>query len=106
MITDQILTGLAHVHDQYCSVHRDIKPGNILINNKNKIEVKIGDFGLIKNLEAFNPDKSSPTLGQGENPFQGRMLLEEGLRDNELLDFKLENEEEYEFELQIEETKE
>lgn len=33
-------------------VHRDIKPGNILINSRG--EVKLTDFGIMKELEATN----------------------------------------------------
>lgn len=48
----QILRGIAHLH-KYDIWHRDIKPQNILIYDKDDIEVKIADFGLA----IFNPHK-------------------------------------------------
>ena len=42
-ISEQVLAGLAYAH-RHGVVHRDIKPGNIMINRDEK--VKIADFGL------------------------------------------------------------
>ncbi len=48
-ITRQILTGLAHAHEQGI-VHRDIKPGNIMLGEATGMgdHVRIFDFGLAK----------------------------------------------------------
>ena len=45
----QISQALAHLH-AHRQLHRDIKPGNVLINSKG--EVKVGDFGISKCLDA------------------------------------------------------
>ncbi len=42
-ISEQVLAGLAYAH-RHGVVHRDIKPGNIMVNREEK--VKIADFGL------------------------------------------------------------
>nr|XP_011465620.1 PREDICTED: mitogen-activated protein kinase kinase 9-like [Fragaria vesca subsp. vesca] len=42
-IARQVLQGLDYLHNTHKIVHGDIKPGNLLMNDKN--EVKIADFG-------------------------------------------------------------
>jgi cyclin-dependent kinase 7 len=43
----QILEGIAHIHQNWI-LHRDLKPGNILIDDKKCL--KISDFGLARNF--------------------------------------------------------
>lgn len=43
----QLFRGLAYLHNQQV-LHRDIKPQNILLDNKEDITVKICDFGLAR----------------------------------------------------------
>ncbi|EER15742.1 protein kinase NPK2, putative [Perkinsus marinus ATCC 50983] len=43
----QTVEGIRHLHCHH-ALHRDIKPGNILINSKG--QVKLTDFGIAKNL--------------------------------------------------------
>jgi hypothetical protein len=46
----QVLEGLAHAH-ALNFVHRDIKPGNLLVSRPGKeLQAKLGDFGLAKNF--------------------------------------------------------
>ena len=46
-IVSQVLVALAHAHERGF-VHRDIKPGNILIDETEKGRVKVADFGLAR----------------------------------------------------------
>ena len=46
-VVEQVCGALAYAHEQGC-VHRDIKPGNILLDTQGR--VKVADFGLVKVL--------------------------------------------------------
>jgi hypothetical protein len=47
----QVLDGLAHAHGRGV-VHRDVKPANILLEERGEISVRILDFGLARFAEA------------------------------------------------------
>ena len=59
-ISIQILKALAYAHSQNI-VHRDIKPQNIIITNKN--QVKIVDFGIAKTLSASTTTTTGIFIG-------------------------------------------
>ncbi len=73
-IFHQAAAGLAAVHDAGM-VHRDIKPGNILLGPNG--EVKLGDFGLMRRHDL---DEGSLTLGtlQGATYYTAPELLHGG----------------------------
>lgn len=56
----QILLGLQHCHGN-AVIHRDLKPGNILVNEivygpeSRKVQLKIADFGLSRPIDLTNP---------------------------------------------------
>lgn len=78
-IATQFLTGLDYIHSKKI-IHRDLKPDNIFVNEENTdIQIKIGDFGLARNLtddpsyaytnevgqyEYQSPEMSDTTVGK------------------------------------------
>eukprot|EP01063_Lacrimia_lanifica_P005219 TRINITY_DN12_c0_g5_i1.p2 TRINITY_DN12_c0_g5~~TRINITY_DN12_c0_g5_i1.p2 ORF type:complete len:347 (+),score=151.74 TRINITY_DN12_c0_g5_i1:58-1098(+) len=45
----QAVSGLKYIHHTMKTIHRDLKPGNMLLNSKG--EVKVTDFGVSKRLD-------------------------------------------------------
>jgi len=75
-IIEQVLSGLAVAHTQGI-VHRDIKPGNILLDRENG-QALLADFGLVKSIESGTKmtatgvimgtvDYVSPEQGRGQD---------------------------------------
>ena len=62
----QILQGISYIHS-FEIVHRDLKPSNIFVQDKT---CKIGDFGLIKKLDALYTLASSPMLVRSTSPMK------------------------------------
>jgi serine/threonine protein kinase len=56
----EIVLALEHAHHAQI-IHRDIKPGNIMVTKKGK--VKLLDFGLAKHLESTDMTKPGCTMG-------------------------------------------
>lgn len=65
---DRIITSLKWVYDNYKVIHRDLKPGNILIDKDNKAYV--ADWGLAKLISSDESDKKNDTKElAGINPY-------------------------------------
>lgn len=62
---DQVLDALAYLHSQhpYAIIHRDIKPGNIILTPNGT--VKLVDFGLVKLLDPNRPGTAMVVKGFG-----------------------------------------
>eukprot|EP01041_Mallomonas_annulata_P010568 gene10568-22055_t len=58
-ISYQIMWGLAYLHFEH-NIHRDIKPGNVLMNSKGA--VKLSDFGISRSLDSTQA-MSSTSVG-------------------------------------------
>jgi translation initiation factor 2-alpha kinase 1 len=72
-IVKQVMAGLTHIHKHCQLVHRDLKPSNIFLHEG--LNVKIGDFGLVKKLENLAPMEPcavfiSPSISQEGSPIQ------------------------------------
>jgi serine/threonine protein kinase len=62
-IAIQVANGLAAAHSRRC-VHRDLKPGNILIGDDGR--VCVADFGIARSLEEPGLTQPGRVLGTGE----------------------------------------
>ncbi len=82
-IVEQALAGLAAAHE-HGMVHRDIKPGNILLDHRSR-RALLADFGLVKSLESSATGKTATGVIMGTvdyiSPEQGRGLAVDGRSD-------------------------
>ncbi|KAL3904185.1 MAG: hypothetical protein SGPRY_011385, partial [Prymnesium sp.] len=51
-VATRVLASLHYLHRERHQVHRDMKPGNILLNSRGECEIKISDFGLSAELDS------------------------------------------------------
>ncbi|PJE78692.1 Serine/threonine-protein kinase PrkC [invertebrate metagenome] len=78
-IGKQTTEGICHLHDQGV-IHFDIKPDNLLINNKG--EVKIADFGRVQKFQ----EGETLTKGSGEMKYMPPECVIKGWERNEKAD--------------------
>ena len=59
----ELFDGLSHIHANQI-IHRDLTPSNIFLfmNRDNRISLKIGDFGLSKQIMNSDPNSYCGTL--------------------------------------------
>ena len=76
----QIVNGLEYIHEECEMVHRDLKPSNILMTKNGTI--KIGDFGLVKDMKCLSPLQPSPMISGSPTPARGSFLECDGFSLN------------------------
>ncbi|CAK9801300.1 Serine/threonine-protein kinase Nek8 [Anthophora plagiata] len=57
----QIVLGVHHIHSKKI-LHRDLKPENIMLTGSRGDIVKIGDFGVSKNLKEYDLSSTDPSI--------------------------------------------
>ncbi|XP_062919046.1 mitogen-activated protein kinase 7 isoform X2 [Mobula hypostoma] len=77
----QLLRGLKYIHSARV-VHRDLKPGNLLVNEN--CELKIGDFGMARALRRGGSSSSSSTASS-QQPFLTEYVATRWYRAPELM---------------------
>jgi serine/threonine protein kinase len=60
----QLLSAVKHMHSLGIA-HRDLKPANILLPNKDRLDIKVCDFGLAREM----PGESVETVSKTTNKF-------------------------------------
>ena len=58
----QVAEGMLYLHNSKVA-HRDLKPGNILINRTPVLQAKVGDFGLAKEKNTMLSEDVTPNIG-------------------------------------------
>ncbi|XP_072889451.1 mitogen-activated protein kinase 7 isoform X1 [Hemitrygon akajei] len=77
----QLLRGLKYIHSARV-VHRDLKPGNLLVNEN--CELKIGDFGMARALRRGGSSTSS-SASSSQQPFLTEYVATRWYRAPELM---------------------
>ena len=67
-MSKQLLQGMDYLHKTCRQIHRDLKPANVLINNNG--DVKIGDFGVAKDMLT---DESQASMDVAAQTFVGTL---------------------------------
>ena len=77
-IIKQICLGIKEIHNKNI-VHRDLKPSNIFMNSK--MDIKIGDFGIAKQLEAYQ-EYNNTIYRSGSKGYMPPEITDNGIYNN------------------------
>lgn len=75
---EQMVEGILEIHSKG-QMHRDIKPENVFLRkggeNLSSLIVKLGDFGLARDMSSTKGEASSYSKGVGTNMYQSPELM-------------------------------